>query len=137
EDAEDNAGRPADFADDHRFHDELSHDVALFRAHRAPDADLASPFGDRDQHDVHDADARSQQRDRADHGDAQAHRHGERLELLDQRISGEDFKIVLFARRHFADHTHDAAHLLDSIVVAGLVAALDQDIQTAAPATEA
>ena len=50
----------------HRLDQELQQDVALQRADREPDADLARALGDRDQHDVHDADAAHQQADAGD-----------------------------------------------------------------------
>ena len=57
-------------AADHREHDgldeELHEDVALARADRHADADLARPLGDAHEHDVHDADAADEQADRGD-----------------------------------------------------------------------
>ena len=51
----------------HRKHDrldqELGQHLALERADGQADADLARALGDRDQHDVHDADAAHQQAD--------------------------------------------------------------------------
>src|SRR5215510_5045767 len=56
ENAEKDTEGAADFAEDNRLENELSHDVALFSADGAADSDLASALGDRDQHDVHNAD---------------------------------------------------------------------------------
>ena len=76
------AARPdqdAEHASRHAQHDrldeELDEDVALARADRQADADLARPLGDADQHDVHHADAadheahrRDRQEERGEHG---------------------------------------------------------------------
>ena len=51
--------------------EELHQDVALARADRHADADLARPLGDAHEHDVHDADAADEQADRRD-GEAEA-----------------------------------------------------------------
>ena len=59
---------------------------------------------------------------------------GEGIELRDQRIVGDDFKIVLLARRHLADDAHDAAHLLHGVVICAWLARLHQDVQAAVPA---
>ena len=50
-----------------------SQDVPFACADRHADADLAGAFGDRDQHDVHDADAADQQRYRSDRAEQQRH----------------------------------------------------------------
>src|SRR5688572_23849677 len=62
-DAYDDADDAADFAEDDGFEDELCHDVALFGADGAADANLAGALGDGDEHDVHDADAGSEEGD--------------------------------------------------------------------------
>ncbi len=106
----------ADFAEHDGLHDELRHDVALLRADRAADADLAGALGDGDEHDVHDADARGEQRDGADEREADAHGEGDLLELLDHRVAGEDLEVVLLAGRDFADGAQEAARLLHGVV---------------------
>src|SRR5882724_6567575 len=136
ENAEDNANCPADFAQDDRLHDELGHDVALFGPDGAADADFAGAFGDGDEHDVHNADAGGEQGDGADKGNAQADGPGEGFELGDERVVGQDLKVVLLSRRHFAEHAHDAAGFFDGVIVAGLIAGLDQEVQAAVPASE-
>ena len=88
----------ADLAEHDGLDDELRHDVALLGADGAANADLARALGDRDEHDVHDADAGGQQRDRADHRHPDAHGQGEGVELGDQRVIGEDLEIVLLSR---------------------------------------
>ena len=89
EDAKARAEDAADFAEHDGFHDELNHDVPSLGADRAADADLARPFRHRDEHDIHDADARGQQRDRADNDHADAHGHRKSVELLRSRESLE------------------------------------------------
>jgi hypothetical protein len=49
-----------------RFDQELEEDARRLRADGHADADLARPFRDADEHDVHDADAADQQRDGGD-----------------------------------------------------------------------
>ena len=60
---------PSDSADEtehDRLDQELHEDVALARADRHADADLARPLGDADEHDVHHADAADEEADRRD-----------------------------------------------------------------------
>ena len=56
----------ADHRHERRLDEELHEDRPPPRTQRAPHADLARAFGDRDQHDVHHADAADQQRDQTD-----------------------------------------------------------------------
>src|SRR5713101_1911126 len=130
DDAQHHADHPAHFAEHHRLHHELSHDIPFPGPDGAADADFARPLRHRHQHDVHDAYARGQQRNRADYRDADADRAGESLELLDQGIVGEDFKIVLLAGRHLPEGAQDAARLLDGVLVARGVARLHEDRKT-------
>src|ERR1039457_2092420 len=58
EDAAQDANDPADLAEHDGLDNELRHDVTLLGADRTADADFAGALGDRDEHDVHDADAR-------------------------------------------------------------------------------
>ena len=64
---EGHTGQRADQAHQHRLGDELRQDIALARPDRLAHADLARALGDADEHDVHDADATDQQRDRGNH----------------------------------------------------------------------
>ena len=68
------------------------------RADGKPQADLARAFGDRDEHDVHDADAADDQRHRRDR--AQQNRHHLRRRLLGGEHLGQvaDREVVLRAR---------------------------------------
>ena len=65
-DPEGDAEQAADAGEHDRLDQELLGDVAPLGPQGAADADLAGPLGDGRQHDVHDADAADQQRDRGD-----------------------------------------------------------------------
>ena len=60
------AQQAADAGEDDRLDQELLGDVPPLGAQGPADADLAGPLGHRRQHDVHDADAADQERDRGD-----------------------------------------------------------------------
>ena len=60
-------GDPADQRQQDGLEQELGEDRALGRTDRFADADLAGALGDGDEHDVHDADAADEERDRG-HG---------------------------------------------------------------------
>ena len=62
--------QPADPGEDHGLDEELREDVTVARADGFADADLACAFGNGHEHDVHDADAADEQRDRGDRGRA-------------------------------------------------------------------
>ena len=109
----------------------MGHDVSFPSAHGAANANLTRPLGYRDEHDIHNANAGGQQGNRTDKGDSQPHGHGKGVELGDEGIIGKDLEIIFFARRHLPQHAHDPAHLLDGILIAGLIPRLDQDVQTA------
>src|ERR1700730_238655 len=53
--------RAAQAREEHRLDQELQQDVLTTGADRLADADLASPLGDGDEHDVHDSDAADDQ----------------------------------------------------------------------------
>src|SRR5699024_538841 len=72
-DAQRHADDAADQAEDHALGDELHADGGPRRAQRLAGADLPGAFGDRDHHDVHDADAAHQQRDGCNGGNTQRH----------------------------------------------------------------
>src|SRR6266567_390556 len=68
-DSEDSAG----FRNEHGFGEELTQDVATSRADRFTYTDFLRSFGDAHEHDVHDPDPRSQQRNEADNECTDAH----------------------------------------------------------------
>src|SRR5204862_5998687 len=55
--AQQDADGPADDGEHHRLSEKLAHDVPPPAADALAQADLPRPFGDADQHNVHDADA--------------------------------------------------------------------------------
>ena len=73
-------------------------DVRGVGAERLADADLARPLGDRDEHDVHDADAGDDQRDDADDEGADLDAGGGLVEVADRAVVGEHVEVVLLAR---------------------------------------
>ena len=84
----------ARFGDKHRFGQELPQNVAAARADRFTHADFFCPLGHAYEHDVHDADARRHQSDKADDKCADAHHARYRNERALERIVGISFKIV-------------------------------------------
>src|SRR6266404_6789823 len=68
-DSEDSAG----FRNEHGFGKELTQDVATARADRFTHTDFLRSFGNAHEHDVHDPDPRSQQRNEADNECTDAH----------------------------------------------------------------
>ena len=93
--AENDADDAADDGQKHRFEQELRQDVAVFRAEGFAQADLARALRHRDQHDVHDADAADEQRDRRHRDQEPRQRAGDRAERVGQRLLGLDGEVVL------------------------------------------
>src|ERR1017187_3349670 len=62
----DDSDEAAQQHDEERFREELRFDVPFARAEGAPQADFANALIDRDEHDVHHADAANAQRQNAD-----------------------------------------------------------------------
>src|SRR5262249_9082359 len=134
EDAKTNADQAPDFAEHNSLHDELRHDVALLGTHGAADSDLARAFGDRDEHDIHDANSRSEKRDGTHQRNAYPHGASEIIELRNHGVVGKNFEIVFLAGSHFANDSQCTAHLLECGVVTAGIARLHEDIQAARPA---
>ena len=65
-DTEGDAHEAPDEGERHRFDEELQQDVPPARPHCHAQANLTRALGDRNQHDVHDADAADEQRHRGD-----------------------------------------------------------------------
>ena len=80
-----NAESAAANADQNRFGQELKQDIAARSPDGHSDADLAGPLGHRDQHDVHDADARYDERDRGDQNQHQRQDFGNALRRVENR----------------------------------------------------
>ena len=127
--AQGHAGHAAHLTEDNGLQDELRHDASLLCAHGAAHADFTRPFRHRNEHDVHDADARGHEGDGTDQRNRKPNFESEGLELLDLGIVGEDFKIIRFAGRDFAQLAHDAAHFIFRVVKVRQTARLDQDAQ--------
>ena len=97
DDAQDNPDLAADGTEREGLDQELPQNVARAGAHRHPDADFASPFGDADQHDVHNSDTADDQRNTGD--GAQQNGHGARRrggQFADLKLAAHG-EVVLFA----------------------------------------
>ena len=90
--AERDAGEAAEHAERDRLDQELPQHVAGARADRPADANLARPLGDRQQHDVHDADAADEQRHRRDGAEQRRHRPGRAVERAAELLEGHFFE---------------------------------------------
>ena len=89
-----NADHAAEQAEQGGFGQELDQDIASARAQGFAQADLAGAFGDRDQHDVHDADAAHQQRNAGDAAQEDGQHAGDGLGGGDKILLGEDGEII-------------------------------------------
>src|SRR6478735_8719783 len=98
DETDDDADEAADEREGQRLDEELGEDVAATRADRLADADLAGPFADRDQHDVHDPDAADDQRDRGDPAEQQRQRRADRVGGLKQLRLVEDGEVGVVGR---------------------------------------
>ncbi len=96
--------RPPNEADDDGLDEELQEDVLAARADGEPQADLAGALGDRDQHDVHDADAADEQRHAGDRRQQRRHRpRGFGADAGDLFLRA-DHEVVRLARRQLVPH---------------------------------
>ena len=62
---------------------------------RHPDADLAGPLGDRDEHDVHDPDPADDQRDAGDRAEEECHRPGVAVRRVGDLLLVADREVVV------------------------------------------
>ena len=106
--AERHAQSPSDQAHDHRFDEELSHDVAPLGAQRLAHSDLGRPFGDGHQHDVHDSDPSDEERDAGDSGKQRGEDERRGLHRLQGVLETEDLKIVFLIGAEIVAPAHDA-----------------------------
>ena len=109
---------PEDAAQDReedRLHEELRRDVGAARPDGLPDADLLRPLGDGDEHDVHDADAADEKRQRDDAD----HRHVEHAgELAVERrevVLRVDGEVVRVVPRDLPPDPHELPDVLDRL----------------------
>ena len=87
----------ADDAEQNGFEEKLALDVAFAGADGESDADLAGPFGDGDEHDVHDADAADEQRDAGDGAEQPGHDFRSRGGELGDFLLGANHEVVVAA----------------------------------------
>ena len=90
----------------------MAYDVSPFGTQRPADADLASPFGDRRKHDVHDPDATDEQRDRRNHPHKQ-HEHRTRRASLFEQLQRHDHRDVFHLIVVHQSRLHQLSRLLD------------------------
>ena len=117
------ADRPAEQAERDRFDQELKEDVPPRRAERLADADLARALGDRDEHDVHDADAADEQRHRRDSGEQRREHRGRLAQRVEDVGLIANAEIVL-ARLSGCD-ARGAARRVISSIASGISSSLD------------
>jgi len=79
---QDDAEESAHKSDGERLRQKLEEDVAATRAQCFFNADFAGALGDRDQHDVHQADAPDAKGKRADEGEQNLKAEGNHLEMM-------------------------------------------------------
>ena len=77
---------------------ELPEDLAAPGAERLADADLARPFGDRDHHDRHHADAADHQRDRRDDDEREERRLADLIPHLQDGVLRGQVEVVRLRR---------------------------------------
>ena len=99
----------------HGFDQELEEHVALARADREPDADLARALGDRDEHDVHDPDAADEQTDRGDGGEEDREDAGRLLHHLIDLGDVVDLEIVRCGGRQMPALAHQLGDVADHL----------------------
>ena len=92
--AEENTEQSTCKAEHHGFGQELCEDIAFASTHGFTQTDLARPFGDRDEHDVHDPDPTDDERDRGDPAEQQGERAADRGRGLQQLGLVEDREVV-------------------------------------------
>ena len=91
---------PPSMTHDDALDEELSQHVGAARADRHADADLARPLGHRHEHDVHDADAADEQRDRGNRREQARHHLGRAAHRLgDLRLVAHGEIVVCRWRR--------------------------------------
>src|SRR5207245_3775454 len=95
QDDDQDAQRAADAGQEHRLDQELGQDVTPPSPDRLPDADLARPFGDGDQHDVHDPDAADHQGDAGDGAQHQGEDAGGLRSAAQDVLLAQDLEVRL------------------------------------------
>ena len=107
---------------------ELQQDVHAPGADRHPDADLAGALGDRDQQDVHDADAADQQRDRCHGSEQQRHDPAAALGRLRHLAQVAHVEVVILAGLDVMAVVQRLDYLIHRLRDERLALGLDEDI---------
>src|SRR5262249_46025619 len=111
------ADRAADERQRERFGEELDPYVPPSSAERAPKADLANPLVDRDEHDVHHADAADSERERPDEEQQYLKPDGETVDDRTEALAAERLERVLVGRREALTLGERGTHLLDGVAL--------------------
>ena len=123
----------AEQADRGRLEQELGQDAPPRGADRLADADLARALGDRDEHDVHHADAADEQRDAGDpRCPTSSTTPMTLLNVATRESMLVDGEVVRLAGRELADLAHLADHLVLEVRDRLLRRRLDGDVEVAA-----
>ena len=101
---------------DNGFDQELVADGPFGGAHRFADADLERPFGDRNQHDVHQADCCTEQGDQPDESSGQGDVFDVFRQHLGDVVAFGDIESLLLPYPVFADDPEEARSFTDSLV---------------------
>ena len=109
----------------HRLDQELQQHLALQRADGQAQADLAGPFGDADQHDVHDADAADQQAHRGHRAEQRGHHLRGAGQRLGELLGVEHVEVVVVGRRELAPLAQQLASGSPSARVLSLPSCID------------
>src|ERR1700690_4399543 len=118
EDAEESANE----GDSESFGQKLEEDVSAPCAERFLYADFARALGDRDEHDVHQADAADAESQGADEAEQDLEANGDDLELVDLHHKIKDHEGAAVGGIELVLRGHDVAHgLLDPFIVIGFV----------------
>src|SRR5690606_1671690 len=125
--AEKHAPQPPEKRKDHGLHEELQQDLAGGGADGHPDADLPGPFGNRDQHDVHDADTADQEADGRNRAQERRHRARDLLHRLRDLLHVVHEEVGLLPRADLAALAHERLDLRLDPGDGRLAAHADQD----------
>src|ERR1700691_1816880 len=120
--SEDDTEESSNESDGERFSQKLEEDMASPRAERLLHADFASALRDRDEHDVHQADAADAKSKGADEGQQNLEADGDDLKLVDLHHEVRDIQGAPVGGIESVLRSQDIAHgLFDAQVVVGFV----------------
>ena len=89
------------------------------------DTDLAGPFGDRDQHDIHDADTADQQTDRGNRTQQPGKHLGRSRHHADEFLHVIDMEVIVFTRCNAATLAHQTLDILLDFISGNAVLSRD------------